>query len=127
MSITCQDLLSFAEDCFSRKDEVGFRNAISRAYYAAYHNVYPAMQGGPKDNHQGLIDYLKTESWKDNEEYKKPDLLALGYMLQTLKDNRILSDYKLSHDVKKIDAEMAIATSRKVLEKITEITQSKIA
>ncbi|PHM46616.1 hypothetical protein [Xenorhabdus miraniensis] len=127
MSITCQDLLNFAEDCSSRNDEVGYRNAISRAYYAAYHNVYPAMQGGPKDNHQGLIDYLKTDSWKGNEIYNKTDLIALGYMLQSLKDNRILSDYKLSHDMNETDARVAITTSKKVFEKITEMTKSKIA
>ncbi|WP_340617466.1 hypothetical protein [Xenorhabdus entomophaga] len=127
MPITCQDLLNFAEDCFSRKDEVGYRNATSRAYYAAYHNVYPVMKSGPKDNHQGLIDYLKTDSWKGNEAYNKADLIALGHMLQNLKDNRIVSDYNLSHNVKEVDAKVAIATSRKVLEKVTEITQSKIA
>lgn len=129
MPITCRELLGFAKDCLDRNDEVGYRNAISRAYYAAYHCVYPALRYGPKDNHQGLIDYLLGDGSKGSEEYDENTLKAIGFMLQTLKDNRIIADYRLDNNFAsgKRDAETAIHLSSNVQNKIIEIISKKQA
>ena len=47
MPVTSNDFISFAKDCSSRKDEIGYRNAIARAYYGAYHHILPYMKHGP--------------------------------------------------------------------------------
>ncbi|HBW6190077.1 TPA: hypothetical protein ME995_000253 [Klebsiella pneumoniae] len=126
MPVTSNDFISFAKDCSSRKDEIGYRNAIARAYYGAYHHVLPYMKHGPKDNHQGLIDYLSTMAWKDGAEaYPKATLMALGYALQSLKDQRIICDYRLELTVEELEANVAVRTAEKLLQRCEEMAKSK--
>lgn len=116
MPVTSHEILQFAKDCIVRKDEVGFRNAIARAYYSAYHHVSPLMNSGPKASHQGLINYLKEDSWRDdNEPYDKRSLIAISYVLQSLKDQRVRADYVLDADIKELDADVAVRTAEKMI------------
>ncbi|KKF38466.1 hypothetical protein [Hafnia alvei] len=126
MPVTSNDFLSFAKDCVSRSDEIGYRNAIARAYYAAYHHVLPCMEHGPKDNHQGLIDYLKGDAWRaSSEKYERSSLVGLAMALQSLKDQRILSDYNLNSDFDKLSADTAVRTAEKLMDKCNQLTQSE--
>lgn len=119
MPVTSNDFISFAKDCSSRKDEIGYRNAIARAYYGAYHHILPYMKHGPKDSHQGLIDYLSTMAWKDGAEiYPKLTLKALGFALQALKDQRIISDYRLEVTINELEANVAVRTAEKLLQNV---------
>lgn len=52
MSITPEDFLLAAKDTAGRKDEMGIRLTVSRAYYAAYHwaltvSYHPNCAGCP--------------------------------------------------------------------------------
>lgn len=129
MPINCDELLAFARDCVERDDEVGYRNAISRAYYSAYHSVYPVLDNGPKDSHQGLIDYLKSDAWRGNEKYEKQTLIAIVYMLKSLKDSRIIADYRLeaSEGVSKHNAEESVELASRVHSKVSEMTSLKLS
>ncbi|MBM6605532.1 hypothetical protein JTF19_05050 [Enterobacteriaceae bacterium RIT814] len=124
MPVTSADFLQFAKDCADRKDEIGYRNAIARAYYSAYHHVAPCLKNGPKDSHQGLVDYLITDAWKGNEAFAKQDLVGLGYMLRTLKDQRVISDYRLNDQVTEIQSKTAIKTVENLIEKCAQMTKS---
>ncbi|EKN4195067.1 TPA: hypothetical protein ACV98Q_000732 [Yersinia enterocolitica] len=126
MPVTSSDFLLFAKDCITRSDEIGYRNAIARAYYAAYHHVLPCMLHGPKDNHQGLIDYLKGDAWRtSSEKFEKRSLVALGMSLQSLKDQRIISDYSINSEIDKIGADSAIRTAEKLIEKCNQMTRTE--
>jgi uncharacterized protein (UPF0332 family) len=126
MPVTSSDFIELAKFCASRKDEIGYRNAVARAYYGAYHHVLPHLEHGPKDNHQGLIDYLTTMAWRgDAEPYPKKTLIALGIALQSLKDQRIISDYKLDATISELDSNGAIKTAEKLLLKCNEMAKAK--
>lgn len=125
MTINSNDFISFANDCMARKDEIGYRNAIARSYYGVYHHVRGMLKKGPKENHQGLINYLDTESWKDNEEYEKNSLRGLSIMLQMMKDKRVVADYSLKTTVTIVDAEESLKTADRIMAKCHAM--SKIA
>lgn len=40
MPVTSTDFIELAKFCASRKDEIGYRNAVARAYYGAYHHGF---------------------------------------------------------------------------------------
>ncbi|HFS8089559.1 TPA: hypothetical protein ACH2JA_001909 [Enterobacter hormaechei] len=126
MPVTSSDFIDLAKFCASRKDEIGYRNAVARAYYGAYHHVLPYLKYGPKDNHQGLIDYLVSMAWRDDAEaYPKNTLIGLGNALQSLKDQRIISDYKLDATITERDSAVAIRTAEKLLVRCSEMSKSK--
>ncbi|AGN84938.1 hypothetical protein [Enterobacter sp. R4-368] len=125
MPVSSSDFLEFAKDCVTRNDEIGYRNAVARAYYGAYHHILPFIKYGPKDNHQGLIDYLMTASWKGNEPYSKLELTGLGMALQALKDQRIISDYRLNATVTANDSKTSIKTAEKLIAKWVDISKPK--
>lgn len=126
MSVTCDEILNVAENCLSFNSEAGGRSAISRAYYASYHFVHPILENGPNDSHQGLIDYLQGDALRGNEKYNTIDLKALSFMLSNLKGKRKVADYYLGHTISKIDAEVAVGTSKRVLAKVYEMIKEDI-
>ncbi|QUG75074.1 hypothetical protein GKQ23_08760 [Erwinia sp. E602] len=116
MPIISTDFINFAEQCLARKDEIGFRNAVGRAYYGAYHHVISAMSSGPKDSHKDLISYLQGDAWRlEAETYTRKELLALGYILKAMKDQRTISDYFLEKTVTKNSALIAIKNAHNVI------------
>lgn len=123
--VSSSDFINFAKDCFARDDEIGYRNAIARAYYGAYHNVIPYLANGPTDSHQGLIDYLMTMAWKGNESFQKADLIALGYALQALKDQRVVCDYRLAETITRVQSSTAIKTAEKIISRCLEMQKNK--
>ncbi|HBE9077671.1 hypothetical protein [Serratia fonticola] len=127
MPVSSIDIHNFAKDCIDRKDEIGYRNAIARTYYSAYHLVSPLMKNGPKENHQGLIDYIKGDAARGCEKYERKYLIAISYILQALKDQRIISDYRLEEIVDELQAKAAVATTEKLVVKCGEMTRDSAA
>lgn len=126
MAVTYLDILNFSKGCMKAENEVGYRNAISRAYYAAYHCIYPSMAYGPQDSHQGLIDYLARSDTSAREQYDKKDLLALHYALKNMKGMRVVADYSLNNgEMNMINAKANIATSEKAINKMLEMKSLK--
>lgn len=122
MSVQCTDFLKFAIDSSARGDEIGYRNAVARSYYCAYHRVNGMMKKGPKDSHQGLIDYLHGDAWRLScELYEKKYLVALAHTLKAMKDQRVISDYGLNDSVDKMNSDAAIATCNKLLDRCRDM------
>ena len=112
MSVTSQDFITFASNCIQRNDEIGFRNAIGRAYYGAYHHTIAKMVNGPKQSHADLITYLQGEAWQvPLETYDKRKMIALSHVLLTMKSQRTLSDYKLHLNIDKSKADLAMTNA----------------
>ncbi|WP_241574581.1 hypothetical protein [Rosenbergiella nectarea] len=127
MPVSSIDFLNFAKDSISRNDEIGFRNAVARAYYCAYHHVAPIMVNAPQDSHKDLIGNLINDSWKGNEIFQKFDLIALGHMLNQMKGKRVISDYKLNSVVTESEATIAILSAEKLISKCSDMIKPKVS
>lgn len=95
MSINGIDFLKSAMSCLEQDNEAGFRNAISRAYYAMYHetlNLLPQYKKPKKNHHYSLIDYL--HSFKNDESNVFP-YRPLSYRLKQQRNFRNQADYNI--------------------------------
>jgi uncharacterized protein (UPF0332 family) len=121
MSISPLDILDFAERCSKNQQEVDYRNAIARAYYASYHRVLAHMKNAPSSKgisaHQSLLDYLNKDAHELEVSLKSAESKALGYMLLSLKIRRGASDYKLGDMFTQAQAETAIQDAKKIFSK----------
>ncbi|POU76103.1 hypothetical protein C3370_03880 [Leclercia sp. LSNIH7] len=124
MSVNSHDILGFAKDCHDRNDEIGYRNAIGRAYYSSYHHVLPTMNNGPKDSHQGLIDYLHGDACRGYETYDTKYMKGIGFILSQLKAQRIIADYRLDQNVSSRQSSVAIGMAERLIDKCSEMTKS---
>lgn len=65
-------------------------------------------------------------AWRDDAEpYPKKTLIGLGIALQSLKDQRIISDYKLEATISELDSQVAIKTAEKLLNRCAEMVKTK--
>ncbi|MHB9807034.1 hypothetical protein [Pantoea ananatis] len=112
MPVTSYDFIAFANNCIQRNDEIGFRNAVGRAYYGAYHHAIAKLANGPKDSHSDLISYLQGDAWRvPTEIFDKRKMIALSHILLSMKSQRTLSDYKLNDVIDVDDANLAITNA----------------
>jgi uncharacterized protein (UPF0332 family) len=125
MAIVGEDFLDSANRYLDEGDEVGYRNAISRSYYAMYHKVLsiitlevPNYSGGGV--HSSLISYLGHSAI--GEPYDTKDLKKLSYMLKASRDLRCIADYEIErHEVSRTMAEDALLRAKKLIERCTEL------
>lgn len=115
MAVNGQDFFNFAVKCIAHGDEIGYRNAVGRAYYGLYHDVCSKLQKGPDPaTHRAVRDYLIDISWiAGNEPFDKMKLIALGTMLKHLHIQRKWADYNLIDDYTKVDAEAVLIMTKK--------------
>ncbi|MBS4690091.1 hypothetical protein [Aeromonas veronii] len=124
MSVLSKNFLDFAIDSAKRADEIGYRNAVARSYYAIFHEAQEKMVSLPNYSahaHDGLIQYLKNPA-KD-EPYDKAVLRGLAAMLQQQKGKRVIADYYLNRDVSESDALESIKTAERFFLKCQEMSE----
>lgn len=88
------EYLQLAEELHERDSdflrEAGERTAISRAYYAAFHEALQyapnRVRNAPRDKHRKLIDHYKQAPTQTER--------AVGRQLERLRDNRNAADYE---------------------------------
>lgn len=99
MSIAGVDFLDVAKLYCSQEDEASLRSAISRAYYAMYHETMLSLTCVPKytaNHHGNLIGYMTTSAECKSEPYESRDLRVLGYNLKQMRDARNEADYHIT-------------------------------
>lgn len=109
------DFLTVANELATATEEAKLRTAISRAYYAAYHQVVKkyadreelALSDHLFGNHQNFIRELKT---RHSGELKK-----IGNQLYMLKKDRFRADYNLKNNVTKSAAKKSCSASLKII------------
>lgn len=121
MSIQGKDILLVAESCAKNAGEHFSRSAISRAYYALYHEACSILQCCPPTTHDGVVQYLLTDARRKNEPYELMDLIRIGAVLKQQKEKRKAADYDLSAEITQSEADSSIGAVRKILGKISEI------
>jgi len=88
------EYLQLAEELHERDSdflrEASKRTAISRAYYAAFHEALQyapnRVQSAPRDKHRKLIDHYKQAPTQTER--------TVGRQLERLRDNRNAADYE---------------------------------
>lgn len=121
MSVSSRDFLQFASECLSGEDEIWFRNAVARSYYAAYHHTRKHFPQAPQESHARLICYLAGEEAARKEPATENQLKSLAYILREMKKKRIIADYKLEKTVSRREAENCIQQCNKLIKKISDI------
>ena len=125
MTVTSQEIIDSVEKNHTLSmNEADWRGICSRSYYAIYedgkgfHEKLPApgilraeSKGGM---HRDLIEQLCKPGLKRSD----PDFLKsmkIGYLMKTLHEQRIKSDYFRSKAIAKVDADNCIAQAKGVL------------
>lgn len=123
MSVCGQDFIDFAELCVSHGNEIGYRNAMGRAYYGIYHQVCEVLEKCPENaSHQDIRDYLTRTAWlKGYEPFDKMKLISLGTVLRHMHTRRKWADYELQRDLSKADADAAIIMAKANMLKVKEM------
>ena len=108
MAITPNELFRAAREMAAGTREIDWRNAASRAYYAAHHRCIPFAYGraSASPGHAQMIADLKRRSDADGS-------VQAGYLLQHCKSLREQADYELEATFQRKDADsVLIRTSR---------------
>ena len=111
MSVTYLDFINSAKKIILDDNEIDYRNASSRAYYAAYHKAGPVgikigISLEVVTRHALLIRALIKQS---NSHYRK-----IGYMLRQIKYLREDADYRLNERFTKDKANDSINQSERI-------------
>lgn len=93
MPITNQDFIQAAREILSSgKSEIDFRNATSRAYYAAYHAATKFKSRAPQERGRGGIHSQLIDDLKRNQDKR---IKQVGYLLNQCRVERTDADYGL--------------------------------
>lgn len=129
MSSSSADFLDGAKYSLQKDDEIGFRCAISRGYYAMYHEALASLKHVPNylSNHHGnLIGYMTTSSEHKSEPYESRMIRVLGYNLKQQRDARNEADYHISQvTVTKEMAETSVEAAQLFFTKWSDLKSAK--
>ncbi len=101
-----QDFLKSAEQLLQTGDEIGYRNAVSRAYYALYHRCIPLfneINDRPTDDHHAQI----VRTLRQQSQYE-----SIANRLNKLRKRRNTADYELHKTFSRYDASSALTLKR---------------
>ena len=114
MAVTPEILLAAAEAIGRGNSEADWRNATSRAYYAAFHHCRSVAQNArlslPQTGsvHLALIEAL-------THTLNPSPLRSLGYILDNCRRRRVAADYRIDEDFPRSLTETVLADCREVL------------
>ena len=112
MAITPKELLQAAREMAAGTREVDWRNAASRAYYAAHHRCIPIMYGraSASPGHRQMIDDFMRRG-NANASSKQ-----IGCLLKQCKKLREQADYKLEVTFQSRDANSALTYTGRIFD-----------
>ncbi|MGE6468070.1 hypothetical protein [Serratia proteamaculans] len=119
MALNSKDFLISAVENFKFDNEIGYRNAISRAYYSTYHKSLSRVTKMPvacSSHHAALIRYLSSEQCFQNEQHEEKILKELSRSLKQLRNARNKADYKLDTTIGKAVAAENMALAHRIFE-----------
>lgn len=117
MASTPEALLVAASSLGRGSTEEDWRNATSRAYYAAFHRCQLLVReaGLPLSNaasvHRGLVDAM-TDRLSAG-----PAFASLGYILEQCRRHRVEADYEIDADFPQQLAHTVLDDCRNILER----------
>lgn len=129
MPVTADDISALAGRlAVQEADEVDLRAAISRSYYAAYHEVFPFVDRlpvsencprsvGDKVTHTEMTERLREWRVSGVQSSLAKMKVTGGQLLETIEAMRfarVKADYRLNTDVALTEAQMQIARAKQV-------------
>ena len=110
MAVIPEVLLQAAAALGDGNQEVDWRNAASRGYYAAYHLciLFSYGHASAEPGHSELI-YRLTQGAEVRDR-------QLGHLLQQCKQLRERADYRTMDDFERNESRMALRASRRIFE-----------
>jgi len=117
MALDERDFLISAITNFKVGNEIGYRNAISRAYYSTYHQSLSRLTKMPNANgshHAALIKYLESKECCKNEKYQAETLKELAGCMRQLRGMRNKADYNLDTTITQETAADHLMIARKI-------------
>ena len=120
MAVTCLDFLNSAVEFKGGGSEVSWRNAASRAYYAAYHACLPLAKSLPNYRdvqggvHTQLIAALENATARDSTSHLS--VRALGFLLRQIRFHRIAADYFIEEEFDESNADLVLKQSERIIE-----------
>lgn len=116
------EFLDSAEKIIQNNKEVDYRNAVSRAYYCAYHKtasfVEPLnLERSFGATHEKLVGILQNHTNKK--------LKTIGNKLNALREFRVDADYKLNKPFSFQDAQSALKRTKALLQDIDSFTNAE--
>lgn len=110
MPVNPSEIFNSATNYIRESDEVSWRNAVSRAYYAFFHHVCGSLQCLPTPprgcgTHKNLTEYLVNASEHD-EGIERTILRKTSYQLNQAKTLRVKADY---HVMKEYSRQVSLA------------------
>lgn len=111
MAVSPKQLLDAAHELAEGSREVDFRNAASRAYYAAYHRCRPiakrnGLRSSDRGVHSDVIDALRTAT--------KPRLKQLAQLLTRCRGLRAKADYNIDEDFRRSEARASTRQAQRI-------------
>ncbi|MBD8242489.1 hypothetical protein IFT95_09810 [Pantoea agglomerans] len=119
-----RDFLVPAEKCLELEHEAGYRSAISRAYYAYYHEVCLMLRNCPPTTHDGVVNYLLNDARRKSEPYPLLALVQLGAVLRQQKVKRKKADYHLDQPTTPEESRSSVDVARKMIARIDELVRA---
>ena len=121
MAVTPESILESAATMSQGGAEVDWRNATSRAYYAAYHrcralatSIDPHADLSTAESHRFVADILQQRSSPNAAR-------GLAYQLAALRKVRNLADYEIEDQFDQDSGRTSVEASRKILEQADAI------
>ena len=121
--VTPDELLDAAVALAAGDRELDWRNATSRAYYAAFHRcrLVAAAEGipeaGTQSAHAGLVDGLTYHR-------NSRALRSLGFMLEQCGTKRVVADYEIGANLGRDVAHTVLAESRRIFDRSASLVPS---
>lgn len=124
MPVSSKDYVESADVLSANGAEIDWRNAISRAYYGAFHwglanvgtcNALPHAIG-PLGAHDAMIK--RYEHHGDNAGK------SIAFILNAMKTKRKVADYRLDDSITQIEAVTQVETARKVIDRISAFSNA---
>ena len=111
MAITPDELLQTADELAQGNRESDWRNATSRAYYAAYHACIPFAFGSAsaEPGHREIADRLTRPTAAMHSR-------SVGYLLDQCRALRERADYRINADFLRGDANTTLRATRRIFD-----------
>ncbi|MHB1949143.1 MAG: HEPN domain-containing protein [Gammaproteobacteria bacterium] len=124
MPVSNRDFLLSAQSLITNRNEIDFRNAASRAYYAAFHGAKSLIDNGIVELSKNPIRKNKGTHEKlilDLHESNDTNVNEIAQLLKSCKNERAIADYNLSHPFERSRAEVVIGLASEILLRVRDM------
>lgn len=130
MSVNSDSFMLVAQHDLALGQEIGYRMAVGRSYYAVFHKLLESFNQYQFDHsssgtHSDVYDYLLNGAGATYENKDPKQFKIIAYQFMQAKQKRVHADYNLALDYKKETAEIELRQAEKLIKKIEDVFAKK--